>query len=177
MAVCHPQTSAHHRTCPISRIERAKLHAGRTTLVTLPAGTSPASHTFAQPSAKLSQLLQLVSCYDPACTEPAMTVALGAAPAEAHATRVRTATAWVKQQIAAHDSSHDWFHIERVTNAARSLAAAEGLPVSAACCSLWQPLVLPSSASSAHASCRICSARCGCQQGVRSSLWLPAAQQ
>lgn len=191
MAVCRPQTSARHCTCPISRMERAKLHAGRTTLVTLPAGTSPASHTFAQPSAKLSQLLQLVSCYDPArpgsaaaaasraaaCTEPAMTVALGAAPAAAHATRVRTAAAWVKQQIAAHDSSHDWFHIERVTNAARSLAAAEGLPVSAACCSLWQPLVLPSSASSAHASCRICSARCGCQQGVRSSLWLPAAQQ
>lgn len=59
-----------------------------------------------------------------------MTVALGAAPAELHAARVQQATAWVKHQIAAHDSSHDWFHIERVTNAARSLAAAEGLPVS-----------------------------------------------
>lgn len=58
-----------------------------------------------------------------------MTVALSAAPARVQATRVQTATAWVKQQIAAHDSSHDWFHIERVTNAARSLAAAEGLPV------------------------------------------------
>ncbi|PRW59926.1 HD repeat domain-containing isoform B [Chlorella sorokiniana] len=56
-----------------------------------------------------------------------MTVALGAAPAETHAARVQQTCAWVKQQIAAHDSSHDWFHIERVTNAARSLAAAEGL--------------------------------------------------
>ena len=52
-----------------------------------------------------------------------------ACPTELHAARVQRASAWVQQQIATHDSSHDWFHIERVTNAARSLAAAEGLPV------------------------------------------------
>ena len=93
-----------------------------------------------------------------------MTVALGAAPADAHAARVRTATAWVKQQIAAHDSSHDWFHIERVTNAARSLAAAEGLPVSSTCCSLWQRLVLPGSG---------CLSAC-MLQALLSEVWLPA---
>lgn len=34
----------------------------------------------------------------------------------AHASRVQAAEAFVKQKLANHDSSHDWWHIHRVRN-------------------------------------------------------------
>ena len=58
-----------------------------------------------------------------------------AASHEAHALGVKRAEEFVRQRIAGHDSSHDWWHIERVRRLALRLAAAEGLAVSPrACC-------------------------------------------
>jgi hypothetical protein len=46
-----------------------------------------------------------------------------------HAARVELTEAFVKDRMAGNDSSHDWFHIERVRNLTAALASAEQLTV------------------------------------------------
>ena len=53
-----------------------------------------------------------------------------------HASRVRDAEAFVRRQCSGYDSSHDWFHVDRVRRMALRLAADEGLEVGQPC-RLW----------------------------------------
>ena len=46
-----------------------------------------------------------------------------------HASRVQLAEAFVRERIAGHDASHDWWHVDRVRQMALRLAADERLPV------------------------------------------------
>lgn len=52
-----------------------------------------------------------------------------AASAAGHAARVAAAETYAKACISGHDSSHDWWHVDRVRNSAVSLARQEGLLV------------------------------------------------
>ncbi|KAL4459068.1 hypothetical protein ABPG75_013933 [Micractinium tetrahymenae] len=58
---------------------------------------------------------------------PAAAGGPSAASAAQHAARVAAAEAYTKACIAGHDSSHDWWHIDRVRNSAAALARQEGL--------------------------------------------------
>lgn len=61
-----------------------------------------------------------------ASSEPS---ALAAAPARPSALLVAT-EAFVRQEMAGQDGSHDWLHLDRVRNLALSIAKEEGLPAS-----------------------------------------------
>jgi hypothetical protein len=49
-----------------------------------------------------------------------------------HASRVLIAEAFVRERIACHDASHDWWHVHRVRQMALRLGTDERLPVSVA---------------------------------------------
>lgn len=84
-------------------------------------------------------------------TAPAAIGAPAAAPTAQHAARVAAAEAYAKACVAGHDSSHDWWHIERVRNSAAALARQEGLQVrraglvhaAASACGLLPPQLGP----------------------------------
>lgn len=42
---------------------------------------------------------------------------------------VARVSAWAKERLEAADAAHDWFHVERVLNTARTLGAAEGADI------------------------------------------------
>jgi uncharacterized protein len=58
---------------------------------------------------------------------------------------LQIAEAFVRERIAGHDASHDWWHVHRVRQMALRLAADERLPVNVAwlggaCVAAWLPV-------------------------------------